>query len=78
MLDFYENDLPEYDDFMFLRGFTPEQIMQALRKTNRKKKKKKQGRQQSILEQETMKFIEANLRAAVEAAMDEIMGDFGD
>lgn len=48
MLDFYENDLPEYDDFMFLRGFTPEQIMQALRKTNRKKKK--QGRQQSILE----------------------------
>ncbi len=34
-------ELPEYNRYMYLQGFSPYEIMESLRQTNRKKYKKK-------------------------------------
>ena len=65
------NDLPEYSHDMYLKGFNPFQILEAMRRTNRKKQKKK--KEESILEKETLNFIEGMATAAVNKAIDEIL-----
>lgn len=64
------SDLPDYSHDMYLKGFNPFQILEAMRRTNRKKQKKKKD--ESILEKETFNFIEAMATAAVNKAIDEI------
>jgi hypothetical protein len=70
--------MPEYDHTMYLKGFTPTQIYSAFKQTQRKKRKdeRKKKREESILEKETMAFIEAMLMATSKEAMKEIFKDF--
>jgi hypothetical protein len=70
--------MPEYSNTMYLRGFSPMQIYSAFKQTQRKKRKdeRKKKREESILEKETMAFIEAMLMATSKEAMKEIFKDF--
>ena len=70
--------MPEYDHNMYLKGFTPTQIYSAFKQTQRRKRNddKKKKREESILEKETMAFIEAMLMATTKEAMKEIFKDF--
>ena len=52
----YMQDLPDYSNDMYLKGFSPIEILEAMRRTNRKKQKQK--REESILEKEMFNFIE--------------------
>lgn len=64
------SDLPEYSHDMYLKGFKPFEILEAMRRTNRKKQKKKKD--ESILEKETLNFIEAMATAAINEAIDDL------
>lgn len=66
----YNKDLPDYSDDMYLKGYQPYEILEALRRTNRKKKKKKD--EESIFEKEMMSFIQAMVTATVKQALNEI------
>lgn len=66
----YNRDLPDYSDDMYLNGYQPYEILEALRRTNRKKQKKKD--EESIFEKEMMNFIQAMITATVKQALDEI------
>ena len=70
--------MPEYSHSMYLKGFTPTQIYSAFKQTQRRKQKDKREkkREESILEKETMAFIEAMLMATSKEAMKEIFKDF--
>ena len=70
--------MPEYSNTMYLKGFSPTQIYSAFKQTQRRKRKveKKKKREESILEKETMAFIEAMLMATTKEAMKEIFKDF--
>ena len=70
--------MPEYDHTMHLKGFSPTQIYSAFKQTQRRKRndEKKKKREESILEKETMAFIEAMLMATSKEAMKEIFKDF--
>jgi len=70
--------MPEYDHTMHLKGFSPTQIYSAFKQTQRRKRndEKKKKREESILEKETMAFIEAMLMATTKEAMKEIFKDF--
>lgn len=66
----FNQDLPEYSKFMYLKGFNPFEILEAMRRTNRKKQKKKKD--ESILEKEIFNFIEGMAVATINEAMDDI------
>ena len=70
--------MPEYSHTMHLKGFSPTQIYSAFKQTQRRKQKDKREkkREESILEKETMAFIEAMLMATTKEAMKEIFKDF--
>jgi len=70
--------MPEYSNTMHLKGFSPTQIYSAFKQTQRRKRndEKKKKREESILEKETMAFIEAMLMATTKEAMKEIFKDF--
>ena len=70
--------MPEYSNTMYLKGVSPMQIFSAFKQTQRKKRKdeRKKKREESILEKETMAFIEAMLMATSKEAMKEIFKDF--
>ena len=70
--------MPEYSNTMYLKGVSPMQIFSAFKQTQRKKRKdeRKKKREESILEKETMAFIEAMLMATTKEAMKEIFKDF--
>ena len=70
----YNQNLPEYSDYMYLQGYQPHEIMEAFRQTNRKKLQKK--REESILEKEMFNFIEAMIATTVNKALDDIFKDF--
>ena len=70
----YNPDLPDYSHDMYLKGYQPYEILEALRRTNRKKKKKKD--EESIFEKEMMSFIQAMVTATVKQALNEIFKDF--
>ena len=63
---------------MHLKGFSPTQIYSAFKQTQRRKQrdKREKKREESILEKETMAFIEAMLMATTKEAMKEIFKDF--
>ena len=70
--------MPEYSNTMYLKGFSPTQIYSAFKQTQRRKQndKRKKKREESILEKETMAFIEAMLMATTKEAMKDIFKDF--
>lgn len=70
--------MPEYSNTMYLKGFSPTQVYSAFKQTNRRKQndRKKKKREESILEKETMAFIEAILMATTKEAMKDIFKDF--
>ena len=70
--------MPEYSNTMYLKGFSPTQIYSAFKQTQRRKRydEKRKKREESILEKETMAFIEAMLMATTKEAMKEIFKDF--
>lgn len=66
-----EPQYPDYSHDMYLKGFSPTQIYSAFKQTQRRKRE-----EQSILEKETLAFIQAMLAVAVREAMDEIFKDW--
>lgn len=74
----FEPMMPEYSNTMYLKGFSATQVYSAFKQTQRRKQndKRKKKREQSILEKETMAFIEAMLAAMVEKSMKEIFNDW--
>ena len=70
--------MPEYSNTMYLKGFSATQVYSAFKQTQRRKQndKRKEKRKQSVLEKETMAFIEAMLAAMVEKAMKDIFKDW--
>lgn len=70
--------MPEYSNTMYLKGFSATQVYSAFKQTQRRKQndKRKEKRKQSVLEKETMAFIEAMLAALVEKSMKEIFSDW--
>lgn len=70
--------MPEYSNTMYLKGFSATQVYSAFKQTQRRKQndKRKEKRKQSVLEKETMAFIEAMLAALVEKSMKEIFNDW--
>lgn len=63
--------LPDYHKGMHLQGFSPYQILEASRRTNRKKIKEK-----SILEKEIFGFVNSMMTVAVNEAMNDIFKDW--
>ena len=70
----YNQQLPEYSNAMYLKGFNPLQILEAMRQTNRKKQKKKKD--ESILEKEMFNFIQGMATVVINEALDDIFKDF--
>lgn len=70
----YNQQLPEYSHDMHLKGFTPQQILEALRSTNRKKLKKKKD--ESIFQKEMFSFIESMATVVIKKAIDDIFKGF--
>ena len=70
--------MPEYSNTMYLKGFSATQVYSAFKQTQRRKQndKRKKKREQSILEKETMAFIEAMLSAMIEKSMKDIFKDW--
>lgn len=66
----YNPDLPDYTDDMYLKGFNPFEILEAFRRTEKKKRDKK--KEESILEKETLRFIEGLATATIKEAIDDI------
>lgn len=66
----YNPDLPDYSDDMYLKGFNPYEILEAFRRTEKKKRDKK--KEESILEKETLRFIEGLATATIKEAIDDI------
>lgn len=66
----YNQNLPDYSNDMYLKGFSPYEILEVMRRTNRKKQKNK--REDSILEKEIFNFIEGMATAAINEAMDDL------
>ena len=65
--DYWNSQLPDYYDTMYLDGYTPQQIIQALRNTERKKYEAQ--REQKRLEKEALKMVEQNFEKVVNQAM---------
>lgn len=64
-------DLPDYSPDMYLRGFSPEQILESFRRTNRKRtdERKKKKREESLLEKEMARMVESLAKASIDAAV---------
>lgn len=72
--DYWNNKLPDYYPTMYLDGYTPEQVMQAFRNTQRKENQKliDEKRGQARYEKEALKMIENNFEKAVNQAIEEV------
>ena len=68
--DYWNSQLPDYYDTMYLDGYTPQQILQALRNTERKKYEAQ--REQERLEKEALKMVEQNFEKVVNQAIADI------
>ena len=69
--DYWNNKLPDYYPTMYLDGYTPEQVMQAFRNTQRKENQKliDEKREQARYEKEALNMIENNFEKAVNQAI---------
>ena len=70
LLESYHKNLPDYYPYMYLDGYTPEQIMEAMHRTMRKDW---QARiEQAAAEKAVEAQIEKALEKTVEKALDDI------
>lgn len=65
----YNQQLPDYYPTMHLDGFSPFEILEAHRRTNRKKKK-----DDSFLEKMFLDIIQKSLKATLDQALDDMFG----
>lgn len=67
----YYPDLPDYSPDMYLHGFSPEQILESFRRTNRKRtdERRKKRREESFLEKEIARMVESLAKASIDAAV---------
>lgn len=67
----YYHDLPDYSPDMYLHGFSPEQIFESFRRTNRKRtdERRKKRREESFLEKEIARMVESLAKASIDAAV---------
>lgn len=72
------SELPEYSSDMYLHGYSPQQIFEAFRRTNRKKneERKKKKREETILEKELAHMVEKLAKASIDAAVVNIFETF--
>ena len=75
--DYWNSKLPDYYPTMYLDGYTPEQVMQAFRNTQRKENQKlideeRKRREQARYEKEALKMVENNFEQAVNQAIEEV------
>lgn len=66
----YNNNLPDYSHDMYLKGFNPYEILEAMRRTNKKEYQKK--KEESIFEKEVFNFIEGMATAAINKAIEDL------
>lgn len=85
-------EIPEYYDWMYLDGFTPDEILYALHeKMNRqqaeqeeladsvdsiKVKSEVKKKKQSALEKEIFSIMEKSMKTALDAAVDDLLKDW--
>lgn len=74
LLDEYHKNLPDYYPYMYLDGYTPEQIMEAMHRTVRKEweARRKAEREQATTEKAVQAQIEKELEKTVSKALDDI------
>ena len=73
LINEYHKNLPEYYDTMYLDGYTPEQIMEAHRRTMTKKYYADQKRKQE--EAATEKAVEAEVEKQLEKVVSKALDD---
>ena len=74
LLDEYHKNLPDYYPYMYLDGYTPEQIMEAMHRTVRIEweARRKAEREQAATEKAVQAQIEKELEKTVSKALDDI------
>ena len=72
--DYWNNKLPDYYPTMYLDGYTPAQVMQAFRNTQRKENQTliDEKREQARYEKEALEMIENSFEKAVNQAIEEV------
>lgn len=70
LLESYHKNLPDFYPYMYLDGYTPEQIMEAMHRTMRKDWQSR--RDQAAAEKAVEAQIEKALEKTVEKALDDI------
>ena len=70
LLENYHKNLPEYYPYMYLDGYTPEQILEALHRSMRKDWEAR--REQATAEKAAEAQIEKELEKVVSKALDDI------
>ena len=73
LINEFHTNLPEYYDTMYLDGYTPEQIMEAHRRTMTKKYYADQKRKQE--EAATEKAVEAEVEKQLEKVVSKALDD---
>lgn len=77
LMDDAMRHVPDYYDYMYLDGFTPDEIMYAARKKmNRDLELRKQKQQEELLEKMLEKEIEKQLESIIEKVLNELLEGF--
>ena len=69
LLDAYHKNLPDYYPYMYLDGYTPEQIMEAMHRTVRKEWEARRA------EEAAAKAAEAQIEKALEKTVSKALDD---
>ena len=69
-MDEYHKNLPDYYPYMYLDGYTPEQIMEAMHRTVRKEWEARRAEEAAAIAAEAQ--IEKALEKTVSKALDDI------
>lgn len=70
--------VPDYYDYMYMDGFTPDEIMYAARKKmNREFEEQKRKQQEELMEKLLEKKLEKQIEEFIEKTLDELLKDFG-
>ena len=78
LIDNHFRHVPEYYDWMYLDGFTPEEIMYALRKKMNREIAEREASGETPPEFEKMIFqiMEKSMKSALDAAIDDLTKDW--
>lgn len=77
LMDDAMRHVPDYYDYMYLDGFTPDEIMYAARKKmNRDLELRKQKQREALLEKILEKEIEKQLESIIKKVFNELLDGF--